>query len=606
MKTTLFTCISTNKRVFFTSGMLLKTAFIILIACCLGPSAKGQYYLRGEIKDEKNTPLPNARIILHSNGYLYYGGSTGAFGIPSTKEVDSITVNIEGYATYSSKIHAARYHSIVLRTLYSSVNLQKNRLLSFTKDLKIEDRTNWNTGSETYSSLVENEFIAARKYPETGFAMHTDRASYSNIRRFLNMNSEVPPDAVRTEELINYFNFDYTHPVKDSVFGFSSRITDCPWNPESQLMFLQVTARRIDTSKIPASNLVFLIDISGSMDMPNRLPLLKSAFKLLVDNLREKDTVSIVVYGSTVGVWLSPTSGKEKEKIRKSIEDLHPGGATPGESGIRSAYKIAKSQYIGNGNNRVILATDGDFNVGQKTENDLEILITQHQQSGIYLTCLGVGMGNYKDSKLEVLAKKGNGNFAYLDNEKEAEKVLVKEFTQTLYTVADDAYLNIKFNPKLIREYRLIGFDNKRKAVADSLSEVEGGEIGSGHSMLAMFEIVPLLSSGDLYFDSDLLAQVKVYFTLPGDTVKRISGHNVFYNYTAFGELTDCYRFASAVAMYASLLKGSKTIRRVSWSDVMILAEDSYDPDDYLQKEFLAMVEKARKIYARSRKSRGG
>src|SRR6185295_12071347 len=200
---------------------------------------------------------------------------------------------------------------------------------------------------------------------------------------------------------------------------------------------------------IPPSNLVFLVDVSGSMDMPNRLPLLKSAFKLLVDNLREKDTVSIVVYGSSVGVWLQPTSGNEKEKIRKSIEDLYPGGATAGESGIRTAYRIAKNQFIKNGNNRVILATDGDFNVGQATEDELEKMITQHQQWGIYLTCLGVGMGNYKDSKLEVLARKGNGNFAYLDNEKEAEKVLVKEFTQTLYTVADDASVDIKFNSNL-------------------------------------------------------------------------------------------------------------------------------------------------------------
>ncbi len=210
--------------------------------------------------------------------------------------------------------------------------------------------------------------------------------------------------------------------------------------------------------------------------MPNRLPLLKSAFKLLVDNLREKDTISIVVYGSTVGVWLTPTSGKEKNKIRKAIEDLNPGGATPGQSGILSAYRLAKSQFIAGGNNRVILATDGDFNIGQTTEEQLEQLIISHQETGIYLTCLGVGMGNYKDSKLEVLAKKGNGNFAYLDNEVEAEKVLVKELTQTLYSVADDASLSIKFNDEYVKEYRLIGYDNKFKALADSIMEVEGGK----------------------------------------------------------------------------------------------------------------------------------
>jgi len=584
--------------------MFLKTAFTILTAAIAFSTASAQYYLRGEVRDEKNTPLANARIMLHSNGYLYYAGSSGAFGIPCTKVLDSITVSIDGYTPYSVKIHAAQFQSIILRTLYSSVNLQKNRLLSFTKDFKMEDRLNENVGSESYSSLIENEFIPARKFPETGFAIHTDRASYSNVRRFLNMNTIVPPDAVRTEELINYFNFGYECPPKDSVFGFSSSLTDCPWNPETQLMFLQVNARKIDTSKIPPSNLVFLIDISGSMDMPNRLPLLKSGFKLLVDNLREKDTVSIVVYGSTVGVWLGPTSGKEKDKIRKSIEDLNPGGATPGESGIRLAYRLAKSQFIKQGNNRVILATDGDFNVGQKNEEDLEKLITQHQQTGIYLTCLGVGMGNYKDSKLEVLAKKGNGNFAYLDNEKEAEKVLVKEFTQTLYTVADDAYLNIKFNPKLVKEYRLIGFDNKKKALADTMSEVEGGEIGSGHSMLALFELVPAISDSDFYSEKDLLARVDIHYTLPNDSVGRHSHYNALYRFSAFDDLPNCYRFASAVAMYASLLKRSKSIRRISWSDVIILANESYNPNDYLQKEFVGMVEKAKKIYAKSRKKR--
>ncbi len=562
-----------------------------------------QYYLRGEIKDEKNTPLPNAKILLHSTGYLYYSGSSGGFGIVSTKPNDSITVSIDGFVSYSTRIDAARFHSIILKMMYAAATIQKNRLLSFTSNLRLEDRNNWNSSSETYSSLVENEFIQARRYPETGFAIHSDRASYSNIRRFLNMNTEVPPDAVRTEELLNYFNFGYIDPPRDSVFGFASKVSDCPWNENSQLLFLQVNARKIDTSKIPPSNLVFLIDVSGSMDMPHRLPLLKSAFKLLVDNLREKDTVSIVVYGSTIGVWLKPTSGKEKEKIRKAIEDLNPGGATPGESGIRAAYRLAKSQYIPGGNNRVILATDGDFNVGQSTEEDLEKLITMHQQSGIYLTCLGVGMGNYKDSKLEILAKKGNGNFAYLDNEREAEKVLVKEFTQTLYTVADDAYLSINFDPAVIKEYRLIGFDNKRKAVADSLSEVEGGEVGSGHSMLAIFELYTNGDPEELFREGKKLAEVSVHYTLPGDSIKKISSYRTLFDYTEYDELSSCYRFAASVAMYASLLKGSKYVRKISWSDVQFLTGRSYNPDDHVQKEFLSMVEKARKIYGR-RKSK--
>ena len=548
--------------------------------------------------------MTNAKILLHSTGYLYSSGSTGTFGIMTSKEYDSITVALEGYQTLSVKLETTKFQSIILKPLYTSASVQKNRLLSFTRDLKPEDRKNWTVGAETYNSLLENEFVNARKYPATGFAINTDKASYSNIRRFLNMNTQVPPDAVRTEELLNYFNFEYVPPPGDSVFGFKSYLSECPWNPENQLLSLHVSARKIDPEKIPPSNLVFLVDISGSMDLPNRLPLLKSAFKLLVSNLREKDTVSIVVYGSTVGVWLTPTSGKEKDKITKSIEQLFPGGATPGESGIRTAFRLAKSQYIEGGNNRVILATDGDFNVGQSGEEELEKLITQHQQWGIYLTCLGVGMGNYKDSKLEILAKKGNGNFAYLDNEREAEKVLVKEFTQTVYSVADDAYLDISFNPALVKDYRLIGFDNKWKALVDSINELEGGEVGSGHSIIALFEINPVNGGAANFYNEEGLATITVNYKLPNDSVHRLSKYRCPYIVTDFKDLPTCYRFASSVAMFAALLKDSKFVKNISWIDVVRLASDSCRHDDIIQQEFVAMIEKARKIYGKSRKRR--
>jgi Ca-activated chloride channel family protein len=340
------------------------------------------------------------------------------------------------------------------------------------------------------------------------------------------------------------------------------------------------------------------------MDMPNRLPLLKSAFTLLVNNLRDKDTISIVVYGSTIGVWLQPTSGKEKEKIRKSIEELYPGGSTPGESGIRSAYNLAKSQFIKGGNNRVILATDGDFNVGQTSDDELEKLITLHQQSGIYLTCLGVGMGNYKDSKLEVLAKKGNGNFAYLDNEREAEKVLVKELTQTLYSVADNAFLNIDFNADLVKQYRLIGFDNKWKALVDSVSELDGGEVGSGHSVIALFEIEPVFATGQPVTNMANLAKINVRYKLPNDTLQRYTTYRCPYNVTSFASLPPTYRFASSVAMFAALLKDSKYAQKYGWNEVIKLATESEDPQDAVQKEFIEIVEKAKKVYGRERKRR--
>ena len=580
----------------------MKKNILIFLFLAIHATVCAQYYLRGEVKDEKNSPLSNARIRLHSTGYIYYSGNGGSFGITTSRKIDSVTIQLEGYHPLALQLDATKYQAITLKTLYASADIRKNRLLSFTKNLKPEDRKNWNSTGETYSSQVENEFVNSKKYPETGFAIHTDKAAYSNIRRFLNMGTTVPADAVRIEELLNYFNFGYKAPEKDSVFAFDSYYSDCPWNANNQLLFLNVSAKKIAPEKIPPSNLVFLIDVSGSMDMPNRLPLLKSAFKLLVDNLREKDTISIVVYGSTTGVWLVPTSGKEKEKIRKAIEELNPVGATPGESGIRSAYRVAKSQFIPNGNNRVILATDGDFNIGQSTEDELEKLITQHQQSGIYLTCLGVGMGNYKDSKLEVLAKKGNGNFAYLDNEKEAEKVLVKELTQTLYTVADDAYLNIHFNPDIVSEYRLIGYDNKLKALADTLSEVEGGEVGSGLSLLAIFELSAPFGTMETLNHRDALARVVVHYKHPADSTRRVSTYSCTSELTEFSELPACHQFAASVTMFALLIKESKYAKRFSWNDAILLAHQSHDAKDPLQAEFVAMIEKAKKIYSRKRK----
>jgi len=580
----------------------LKDVATFVIGCLLFHAAAGQFYLRGEIKDENNSYLPNVRILLHSSGYLYHSGSSGEFGIPLPQVNDSLTLSAEGFQTITVHVDATQYQNITLKLLFRPPPAPKKRLLSLTKDLKGSDWKGWTVGSETYSSLVENAFVPAARFPETGFAVNIDKASYSNVRRFLNMGSTIPPDAVRIEELLNYFNFGYTDPPRDSCFSIHSDLSECPWNQDDQLLFLKVCARKVDPAKIPPANLVFLVDVSGSMDMPNKLPLLKSAFSLLVNNLRPIDTVSIVVYGSAVGIWLTPTSGGDKKKILKAIEDLSPGGPTPGEAGIRAAYRMAKSQFIKGGNNRVILATDGDFNVGETSEEELEKLVTIHKQWGIYLTCLGVGMGNYKDSKLEVLAKKGNGNFAYLDDEKEAEKVLVREFTQTVYAVADDAYLNIAFNPTLVKSYRLIGFDNKVKMLTDSLNEVQGGEVGSGHSLLALFEITPTDPDSVEMEDKSRLARVVLNYRLPHDSLIKTSTYICPSQLTAFRDLQPCYRFASSIALFGGLLKRSKFTSQAGWKDVIELAEKSRDPEDGVQEEFIGLVEKARKIYGKHRK----
>lgn len=583
------------------------TACILLLLISFHTKLFSQYYLRGEVIDESGKPLSNVKMLLQSTGYVYYSGSSGSFGIMSNIANDSITLSLDGFRLAGARLDAKKYLSITMKMLRAVGNTAKPRLASVTKDLKMDEKLRWTFAGETYSTLLENDFIPASRFPETGFAMNIDKAAYSNVRRFLNMQSTVPPDAVRMEEMLNYFNFSYREPAKGKDFDFESRLSSCPWNKENELLFLKVCARKTDPDKVPPSNLVFLIDVSGSMDMPNRLPLLQSAFKLMVDNLREKDTISIVVYGGTTGIWLPPTSGAEKAKIRQSIEELAAGGETPGESGIQQAYKVAQNKFIKNGNNRVILATDGDFNVGQKNDEELEKMISNYRNSGIYLTCLGVGMGNYKDSKLEILAKKGNGNFAYLDNEREAEKVLVKELMQTLYVIADDANLKIIFNPEVVSEYRLIGFDNKVNAVIDSSSELEGGEVGSGHTLMAMFEIKPTVINTNHMADSvasERLSTVILDYKKPRDSTQLKLSYDCPLLYTKFEKLDSCYRFASAVVMFGSILRESKFVKAVGWNDISILAASSYDSKDVVQREFLTLVEKAKKIYGKRKKDR--
>jgi Ca-activated chloride channel family protein len=449
-----------------------------------------QYYVRGEVKDEAGNILQNVTILQHKTGYVFRSGTSGTFGIVANQQIDTFSFSLEGYLKQQVVVDADKYISVKLKKSIGSY-VRRDKLSSQIKDLEKEEQRTWLTGDETYASILENRFVNAKKFPVTGMSLNVDRASYSNIRRFITLKTQVPPDAVRIEEMLNYFNLDYDQPSPEKLFNIKTTLTSCPWNPDNELFYINLSSQKLNLDTLPPSQLVFLIDVSGSMDMANRLPLLKSAFRLLVNNLRDKDSVSIVVYGGVTGIMLNTTSGAEKEKILKAIDELEPGGSTPGESGIRLAYSLARRHYIPEGNNRVILATDGDFNVGLKTETELDELISTERDSGIYLTCLGVGMGNYKDSKIQTLANKGNGNFAYLDNFKEAEKVLLKEFTQTLYAVADNVFMNVEFNPEYVKEYRLIGFDNKVGALRDTLSMIEGGEIGSGHSMIALFEITP-------------------------------------------------------------------------------------------------------------------
>ncbi|MEZ5035272.1 MAG: von Willebrand factor type A domain-containing protein [Chitinophagaceae bacterium] len=562
--------------------------------------------MRGEVKDEAGNVLQNVTILQQKTGYIYHTGFSGTFGIVAYQRTDTLQFSMQGYFTQKVFVDADKYVRVKMKQLpASAANSKRVKLSSLTKNLEREDQKEWYNGSETYASLLENHFIKTAKFPNTGMALNVDRASYSNIRRFINLKSLVPPDAVRIEEMLNYFNLDYQSPPDSKLFNITSNISNCPWNAENQLLYIHFNSKKLNLDSLPPSNLVFLIDVSGSMDMPNRLPLLKSAFRLMVNNLRDKDSVAIVTYGGVTGVMLNTVSGAEKEKILKAIDEMEPGGNTPGESGIKLAYSVARNHFIKNGNNRVILATDGDFNVGLRTEDELDSLISKHQKSGIYLTCLGVGMGNYKDSKIQTLSKKGNGNFAYLDNFKEAEKVLMEEFTKTLYAVADNVYMNVDFNPEYVKEYRLIGFDNKVGALRDSLSVIEGGEIGSGHSMLALFEIVPTeINKGAIkdHYENGKLANIRLEYQLPGQSENLNDDFACKFNYQPFNKLSKACQFSAAVAMFGSVLRNSPFTRNVDWDQILTLAQNSSGSENSLQTEFIQLVQEAKNLYEKVKK----
>lgn len=589
----------------------LKATCQILFFLVFSSSACAQqFYIRGEVKDESGNFLQNVTILQNKTGYIFKTGSVGTFGIVTNQQTDTLSFSLDGYKKEILVVNADNYVSVKLKLLPTSVTtVRRDRLASLTKDLEKDEQKAWFTGDETYASIVENRFVNTKKFPNTGMSLDIDRASYSNIRRFITLNSLVPPDAVRIDEMLNYFNLNYNEPVDKELFNIKTTLSSCPWNHDNQLFYINLSAKKLNLDTLPPNHLVFLIDISGSMDMTNRLPLLKSAFRLLVNNLRDKDSVAIVVYGGTVGVMLNTTSGGEKEKILQAIDELTPGGATPGESGIRLAYSVARNHFIKGGNNRIILATDGDFNVGMKTEAELDELISQQRGSEIYLTCLGLGMGNYKDSKIEVLAKRGNGNFAYLDNFKEAEKVLLKEFTQTLYAVADNVYMDVQFNPEYVKEYRLIGFDNKVGALKDSASVIEGGEIGSGNSMIAMFEIVPTEANKGAVkddFTTGKFADIKLQYQQPNDTQHCRFNYTSRFDYTPITELDKSCLFSAAVVMFGSMLRSSPYVKNTGWDEIITLAESSSDSNDLLQKEFITLVQQAKKLYSKNKKKKNG
>lgn len=351
----------------------------------------------------------------------------------------------------------------------------------------------FNENDEDYGMLIENAFESPKTAPLSTFSIDVDNASYTNIRRFINAGQKVPKDAVRVEEMVNFFKYQYPQPTDGHPFSINTEYSNCPWNKDTKLVRIGLQGKILPTDNLPASNLVFLIDVSGSMEDVNKLPLVKESLKVLVNQLRDEDRISIVVYAGAAGLVLPSTPGNQKKTIINALDKLQSGGSTAGGEGIKLAYKTAMENFIKDGNNRVVLATDGDFNVGAFSDSDMQTLIEEKRKSGVFLTCLGYGMGNYKDSKMEILADKGNGNYAYIDNIQEANRFLGKEFKGSMFAIAKDVKIQIEFNPTQVASYRLIGYENRKLNPEDFQNDaIDAGELGSGHTVTALYEIIPV------------------------------------------------------------------------------------------------------------------
>ena len=472
--------------------------------------------------------------------------------------------------------------------------------------------------TEGYTAIDENGFKDVYHNPLSTFSIDVDRASYSNVRRFLNMGQLPPIDAVRIEEMINYFSYDYPEPAGKHPFSVYTEISECPWNSKHQLLHVGLKGKSIDKDELPPSNLVFLIDVSGSMSAANKLPLLKQAFRMLVNELRPEDRVAMVVYAGAAGLVLESTSGNEKAKILAALDKLQSGGSTAGGAGLKLAYKVAQENFAEEGNNRIILATDGDFNVGSSSNAEMERLIEEKREHGVFMTVLGFGMGNYKDDKMEIIADKGNGNYAYIDNIQEARKVFITEFGGTLFTIAKDVKFQMEFNPARVKGYRLVGYENRLLNDEDfNDDKKDAGEMGAGHTVTALYEIIPagsdeaLKSIDPLKYQSNRdgskaseqevkadpkaeLMTVKLRYKQPdGDTSTKVE-------IPVKGKVLDLeatsenFRFSAAIAEFGLLLRNSEYKAEASMEEVIALAREARGEDEEgYRSEFIKLVKLA-------------
>lgn len=538
-----------------------------------------------ERNDFMNTKMNSMRMLAAVMAVVSSVTSLTACGAASTDEADS-------YTRGQNNVQ------------YNSTEAAAGECAPADYDEAPADNADFEQNDEEYNYISENGYTAVSSAPLSTFSADVDTASYTNVRRMIDDGTDVPPDAVRIEEFINYFDYDYTDPADGEPFAVHTELSDCPWNDETELLMVGINTKGFDAvlDERPAMNLVFLIDVSGSMYDDNKLPLVQKSFSMLTDNLTAADRVSIVTYAGSDEVVLEGADGNDRKKILRAINDLEAGGSTAGAAGINTAYDIAQKYFIDGGNNRVILATDGDLNVGLSSESELTRLIEEKRESGVFLSVLGFGTGNYKDNRLEALADYGNGNYSYIDSEKEAKKVLVDEMSGTLFTVAKDVKFQLEFNPANVKGYRLIGYENRVMAAEDFNDDTkDAGEIGAGHSVTVLYEIVPAdskmeLGESELKYASDSegvmgdeLLTVNIRYKEPEGSESKLLTYPV--NKSLYSDkMSADMNFASCVAEFGMLLRNSRYIGDVTYKDVSAqLSKYDYSDDDY-KDEFIYLV----------------
>ena len=610
--------------------MKTKFAFYLAALLFLTVEMHGQITVSGTVKDEKGINLNGVKVLIKGTNTVTETNKDGFFSVVVKDLYATLLFTKKGLQPLEYKLNQEKTIQVVMKPVIQNIDTlvvedNKREIQNeYPMFGNVKSVSGVNSGSysidfeeegyntEEYDLISENSFKNAKDNPVSTFSIDVDKASYSNIRRFLKTGQKPIKDAVRIEEMINYFDYDYPDPQGEHPFSIYTEYSDCPWNKSNRLLHIGIQGKRLDYNDFKPSNFVFLIDVSGSMSPQNKLPLLKQSFIKLLDTLGRSDKVSIVVYAGAAGLVLPPTPAYQKEKIKAAIENLQSGGSTAGGAGIQLAYKTAEEGFIQDGNNRVILATDGDFNVGVSSTSELVRIIEEKRKTGIYLTILGFGMGNYKDGRMEQISNAGNGNYFYIDDIKEAEKVFGREMRANLFTIAKDVKIQIEFNPVNVKSYRLVGYENRILNKEDFEDDKkDAGELGPGHTVTAIYEITPndtsdvSQESDDLRYQSDRvlngntneLMTLKFRYKLPEGDKSILIEQIVNNEPISIQKSSEAFRFSAAVAIFGMLLRDSEYKGVSDYGMVMELAKNALGKDVYGEKkEFIELVKRAKEI----------